>query len=415
MPRPLFRPEALAHQQDRLGGDVLITRAPRITLLVWLTALFALVLVSFGFWGHYTRKEHVGGYLAPTLGLIRVFTPQTGTVLERHVSEGQSVRKDEVLLVISSERATASTPQAQEAMLRELRQRRESLREEQSKQREIDGLTRKGIAERISALEEETAETEAQIKLTESQVAGAERTVARHEQLLEKRFVSDAVLQQKRDELIDRRNDLARIERSITALTRELSAARVELAASHLEAANNHAAYERQISELQQQITEADARRSAVITAPADGTVTTVLAQVGQTASPNQTLLSILPAGAELRAELLVPTRAIGFIRPSQEVALRYQAFPYQRFGHHVGHVEEVGRTAIQPGESNLPLRVEEPFYRITVGLPAQRVLAYGQALPLQAGMTLDADIRIDRRRLIDWIFDPLLSVTGRL
>jgi membrane fusion protein len=239
--------------------------------------------------------------------------------------------------------------------------------------------------------------------------------VARYEKLLLERFVSDVALQEKQDELISQRNQLAQLKRSITSLNRELSSTRVELSTSGLKRDNNTSAIERQISELEQQLTETDARRSIVLTAPADGTVTTILVELGQTANPNTPLLSILPAGAELQAQLLVPTRAAGFIKPTQQVSLRYQAFPYQRFGHHLGEVVEIGRTVIQPNESSLPLSIQESVYRVTVRLPQQKVHAYGQAMPLQAGMVLDADIHMDRRRLIEWVFDPLLSITGRI
>lgn len=415
MKLPLFRPEALSQQQEMLHGDVLIGRSPTVMLFGWVSALIAIMLVCFAVWGQYTRKEHVVGYLAPTRGLIKVFTPQSGTVLEKRVGEGQPVKRGDVLLVISSERATASTPEAQATMFADLRQRRESLREEQSKQKEIDALTSDGIAERIRGLQTQIREAQAQLDLQQHRVAGAERTVTRHEQLLAAHFISEATLQQKQDELIDQRNQLAQIQRSITSLNSDLNSARLELAASGLKRANNTAGIERQISELSQQLTEADTRRGVVLTAPADGTVTTILAEVGQAASPNTPLLSILPAGAELQAQLLVPTRAAGFIRPGQQVALRYQAFPYQRFGHHIGQVTEVGRTAIQPNESSLPMPVQEPVYRVTVRLPVQQVRAYGQAMALQAGMVLDADIRIDRRRLIEWVFEPVLSITGRV
>ena len=73
------------------------------------------------------------------------------------------------------------------------------------------------------------------------------------------------------------------------------------------------------------------------------------------------------------------------------------------------------GRTVIQPNETSLPLGVQEPVYRVTVRLPAQEVRAYGQAMALRAGMVLDADVSIDRRRIVEWLFDPLLSVTGRV
>ena len=110
-----------------------------------------------------------------------------------------------------------------------------------------------------------------------------------------------------------------------------------------------------------------------------------------------------------------MPTRAAGFIKPGQKVALRYQAFPYQRFGHHEGEVTRVGRSVIQPNETSLPVAVNEPVYRVTVKLPSQGVMAYGQAMNLQSGMGVDADIRLDTRRVIEWFFEPILSVTGRV
>ena len=58
---------------------------------------------------------------------------------------------------------------------------------------------------------------------------------------------------------------------------------------------------------------------------------------------------------------------------------------------------------------------MQEPVYRVTVRLPRQQVAAYGQSIALRSGMLLDADVWIDRRRLIEWIFDPLLSVAGRV
>jgi membrane fusion protein len=54
-------------------------------------------------------------------------------------------------------------------------------------------------------------------------------------------------------------------------------------------------------------------------------------------------------------------------------------------------------------------------MYRVTVALAAQRVTAHGRALPLQPGMRVDADILLERRRLIEWVLEPLYSISGRL
>ncbi len=215
MSTPLFRTKALAHQQDRLHGEILIARSPTIRLFVSVTALFAIVLVSFAFWGEYTRKEHVAGYLSPTQGMIKMYSPQVGTVLIKHVDEGQLVKQGDVLLTISSERATSTTRETQATMLAELKQRRDSLRLEQGKQQEIDALTGTGIVGRIRGLETEIREAQAQMALQSSRVTSAERMVARYEKLLLERFVSDVALQEKQDELISQRNQLAQLKRSI--------------------------------------------------------------------------------------------------------------------------------------------------------------------------------------------------------
>lgn len=412
----MFRVEAIAHhQQDRQWGGVLGARFPFQRTLLILTCGIALAIVTFCLWGQYTRKEHVVGYLAPSAGLIKLFTPQAGTVVGVKVEEGQMVRQGDVLLVLSSERGSTGTADAQAAVQRELQQRRDSLRRELVKQAEIDALAGKSLVQRIRSLESQIEQSERQLEWQRSRIASAERSVSRNESLAAAQFVSEAALQQKQEELIDLRGQQAALQRSVSALGSDLSTARSDLAANGLKRANNTSAIERQISELDQQFTEADSRRSVVLRAPADGTVTTLLTDVGQMAATGVPLLSILPAGAELEAQLLVPTRAAGFIHPGQTVALRYQAFPYQRFGHHAGQVLLVGRTVIQPNEANLPLAVQEPVYRVTVRLPAQEVRAYGQAMALRAGMAIDADVWIDRRRIVEWLFDPLLSVTGRV
>ena len=132
-------------------------------------------------------------------------------------------------------------------------------------------------------------------------------------------------------------------------------------------------------------------------------------------------MASLLPADARLQAHLFAPSSAVGFVRQNQPVQLRYQAFPYQKFGHQAGVVAQVARSPLQGAElAGLPLQGgtgagAEPLYRITVTLDRQTVAAYGQAQPLSPGMQLEADVLLDRRRLIEWLFEPVLGIAGRV
>ena len=135
------------------------------------------------------------------------------------------------------------------------------------------------------------------------------------------------------------------------------------------------------------------------------------LVEAGQSVRTGEPLLRILPRGSRLQAELLVPSRAIGFMDPGDRVQLRYQAYPYQKFGHHTGRVVRIARSAVKPAAGGNG----EPLYRVLVQLDSQAIRAYGKAEPLRPGMLLDADILGARRKLYEWVLEPLYSVTGRL
>lgn len=171
---------------------------------------------------------------------------------------------------------------------------------------------------------------------------------------------------------------------------------------------------DRQLADVAQSISQNAAQRAIVLQAPADGTVADVLVHPGQAVTAQQSILTLLPKSSELLAELWVPPQAIGFIHNGESVMIRYQAYPYQKFGQHLGHVSEVSRSALSPTEIN---RIsgqdfKESRYRVTVALDSQQVLTYGKAESLKPGMTLDADVLLDRRRLIEWVFEPLSGFT---
>jgi membrane fusion protein len=415
MRRALFRQEALDFHREKLLGDVVLVRPLSVSLLTSAAVCIALTVVGFAFWGEYTRKAHVTGYLEPNKGLIKVYTPQAGTLIEKHVTEGQTVQQGDVLFVVSSERSSRETSETQATAMVQLRRRRESLQEELAKQGDIDRLQLFTMQDRVRRLDAELVHLTAELQLQEQRVASAADMAQRYRLLVAKSLAPEIQAQQKREELLDQQSKLHSLQRSRLALEGELHTLKRELASSDLKAKNQRAAIDRNISALDQELTEYESRRQVVITAPSNGVVTTILGVQGQNITPTTPLLSLLPAGTVLEAHLLVPSRAMGFIAPGQTVAIRYQAFPYQRFGSAKGRITEIARTLIAPNEVALSVPLQEPVYRVTVALEAQTVKAYGAEMPLQAGMVLDADIWVDQRRLLEWVFDPLYSLTGKL
>ena len=96
-----------------------------------------------------------------------------------------------------------------------------------------------------------------------------------------------------------------------------------------------------------------------------------------------------------------------------QNTRLRYHAFPYQRFGIAQGQIKLVSTHVILPSETDIPGIITVPSYRVVVSLESQTISAYGREMPLRSGMKLDADIVIEQRSLIRWLFDPIFSLQG--
>jgi len=121
--------------------------------------------------------------------------------------------------------------------------------------------------------------------------------------------------------------------------------------------------------------------------------------------------MTIVPNGSTLRAELAIPSSAIGFVKPGQEVRLAIDSFPYQRFGTVKGKVLTVATSAVgQQGANGAVVSV----YPVTVMLKQTQITAYGRAEPLISGMTLTARIVTEKQSLLEWLFEPLFAVKRR-
>ena len=421
-PISLFRPEALEGCQQAWLGSIQLIRPVSLAVLTTFVLAVVLAVGVVLVEGRYTRKAHVSGYLVPDKGVVRLLPQQAGTVLDRRVVEGQSVRQGDILFVLSTDRATLAGD-TQATVQTSLAVRENSLRESARQKALLQQEVRAGFGRQVDELRRELTQLEAEAELQSQRLLLAQQAQARVESLHAENFISQAQVQAKSEEVLGVRAQIQSLLRQRSARLREIGALEAQQRELPLRTQALQGEIDRDLASLAQESAENQAKQRMVIRAPQDGVVTAVLADLGQAVSPASPVASLLPLGAKLQAQLFAPSSAVGFLRQNQPVQLRYQAFPYQKFGHHAGQVLQVSRTPLQASDlAALPLPESmkstpsaEPLYRITVVLDQQAVQAYGQAQPLSAGMQIDADVMLDRRRLIEWIFEPLLSVTGRV
>ena len=415
MPRQLFRQEAIDAQREKFLGEATIARPVPFWVFTLLAAGIAGLLIAVAVWGQYQRRERVEGYLALDSGAARVLSQDAGRVTELMVKEGDEVQAGDALARISLERSTVSGTSTSDSVAAEMQVRRASLEREQEQLRTLGEQQVEQLRRRARDLENELVHVDREMKLQETRVKSTREQADRFKSLAGEKFVSDVAAKQKQDEVTDQEIKLQALRRQRSQVERDLGAARMEEPQVALRMRAQADQLARQASELTEGLSQVEAKRESVLRAPMAGIVTNIAVNRGQSIAADAPLAMVLPKGSGLHAELLVPTRAIGFVRSGAEVILRYDAFPHERFGQYKGVITGIGNNVWTQGERVGPMSAREPVYRVDVQLERQNVAALGQEFPLRPGMVVNADLLLEKRTLLEWLFEPVLQLKGRL
>lgn len=411
----LFRPEALAAQQQPWLGGVRLIRPLSLSVVTVGAALAVVAVVAYLSVAQYTRKATVGGVLMPDRGMIRLVPADIGTVLERRVIEGQVVASGDVLFVLALERPVRGTD-AQAEVLRSLQARQRSLQDAARRQNALGSAQQQALTRRLHALSGELVQAELEASLQRDRLGLARQSLQRLQSLEAAQFISPAQVQAKSEELLALQAAAQTVARERAALERERADLEGQLRALPMQADAAAGGIERELAVLSREAAELDTDRRLVVRAPQAGTLSAVLAEPGQSVSPASALASLMPQGSTLQAHLFAPSSAVGFVRPGQLVQLRFDTYAYQKYGHRPGRVLQVSRTPLAASELAtlaLPAAAQaEPLFRITVALEDA---PGAEPLALAPGMRLQADVLLDRRRLVEWLFEPLIGLRSRL
>lgn len=406
----LFRREALEARRDARLGRVVLRTSIEQKLGAAAIAMIVAALLVFLANASYTRRTRVVGQLVPVSGVAAVSAAASGWLRELTVAEGDRVSAGQLLGRVQP--SAALMPGGDRAL--ELRGGIERRRAELLAVRaaaESQRVSRhQGLRHQLALARAELAALQAQAAAQFAQAKIAADTLAKWQLLRTQGFVSQLQWQQQQEKALAADGEWQVLVRQQLSARRVVLGLEQSLAEWPAQAVVEQDALQRELLALERQLIEIDSARRYDLIAPVAGVVAATIVKVGESVQSGQPVLSLIPAQGKLQAELLVPSRAVGFLRAGDTVQLRYQAFPYQKFGHQRGTVLAVSRDALDPAQTRALLRglaVSEPFYRVTVELAAQRLIAYGRAREIRAGSLLEADLLGDRRLLYEWLFEP--------
>jgi membrane fusion protein len=411
----LFRANAVKQQSARLDGDVIIAQPVSSSFLTIVLLCVVTAIIAFLSLTSFNRKETVSGYLKPDIGLAKVVSSRAGVIQQVYVDDGQQVQAGDRLALVTVPEHLSAGDSLTGTLFQGLLQQTElvNLRKQQVisqlSQQETELTTRLTLSRNL------LSDIKAQQQLLQQRLQLNQQRYQNYQDLTERGAISTNELQQQHELVLNIQQQLAELNASEQSQKAQIEQLSGQLQRLPSEQQQQLAVLDSDISRLKQQQTELNARGELLITAPIAGRVTNLVAEIGNNVQMGLPLLTIMPDNAELQAVLLVPTRAYGFVMPGQRTRLRFDAFPYQRFGLYEGEVIKTAQAIVLPNEVDMPVAVQEPVYRVEVALASQHIRAYGNTVPLQSGMLLSADIVLEQRSLLAWLFEPVLSLKGRL
>lgn len=413
----LFRQQALTHQRAGFQGGLLMTPKPcymfgTCVLVVW-------VLAAGLFLSHssYARKTTVTGWLEPAQGIQKVYAEQRkGVVSDVYVSEAQWVAKGTPLVAINYGIQQTSGVSIEDSLISEIDKNATRIKAAIQRLTRQHQRTQQQLTQRLVDAKHDADALSLMSGLTLQQYHLATQQFDAQQALLTTGNISKSELNQSKIQAISARQQWQHAIRNSQQKHAEIRELTYELQALPETLANDTALLENQLSELSREALTISRQQKHILYAARDGVVSGLQAFAGQSVAHGLPLLSILPVNTAIEAKLLVPVSAAGFIHAGQILDIRYDAFPYQKFGLQEGSITSISDGLLLPGEwKDAPVTFSEPAYLVKARLTRHTIDAYGKAVPLKSGMTFSADVALSQRSLLEWLFEPLLSISGRI
>jgi membrane fusion protein len=402
----LFRQEVIEAGRERLAGTVIAATPPKARLYVALLVAVAAILAAILVFGQYASRAQVKGVVAYDAGIARVYPSVAAEIRQIHVRGGMSVAAGAPLVTLSLAQGQGGVG----SQLSQLAVQDLELGRQQDLALQLGSAETRALAEQKIGLAASIASLERQRSFAAGQARLAERATARAARLAAEGAGTQRQVEDSRSALLARRSEIETFAERLIAQRETLRAIDSQIGQRGIEAQRSAAEIAAQRAALAEQRAGLARLDQLVLTAPVAGEVSDVAGEVGQRARPDTSLVTIVPRGSRLEIWLYAPSRAIGFVRPGQDVRLFFDAFPYQKYGAGRGRVTAVSRVPIEPGSLDSALGIQEPVFRIRVAIDDAVPRLSGAAARLRPGMTLSANLVLERRSLWEVLFNPIAS-----
>jgi len=407
----LFRQEVIEAGRERLAGTVVAATPPKARLYVLVLLAAAAGMAALLVFGQYASRAQVKGVLAFDAGIARVYPGTPAEIRSFHVREGMKVPAGAPLVTLSISQGQGGVG----GQLTQLAAQDTELGRQQELALELGATESDALAKQKTSLAEGIGSLERQRSFAVDQARLAEAATRRATRLAAEGAGTQRQVEDSRSAMLARRSEIESITERLVAQRETLRSIDAQITQRTIEARRSGAEIGAQRAALAEQRAALSRLDQIVLTAPVGGEIGDISGEVGQRARPDSSLVTIVPSGSRLEVWLYAPSRAVGFVRQGQEVRLHFDAFPYQKYGAGRGRVTAVSRVPIEPSALDSALGIEEPVFRIRVSIDeAVPKLGGNAGALLRPGMTLSANLVLERRSLWEVLFNPVRSAFAK-
>jgi hemolysin D len=188
----------------------------------------------------------------------------------------------------------------------------------------------------------------------------------------------------------------------------------------------------RRAEDVEQRLAKAEAELDRLtLRAPIAGRVqSSIITNVGQVVASGQEIMRVVPEASGLEIEAYVRNRDIGFVSVGQEAVIKVESFPFARYGAIHAHVARIAKDAIpEPDASAIEgdparasnasgfaggERTQNLVFPVVLEPDAETIMVDGVAEPLTSGMAVTVELKTGHRRMLEYLFAPLVEVASK-
>jgi len=356
-------------------------------------------------------------------GEIKIIQPlETGVIKDILVKEGDFVKKGQPLIEID---ASTTKPEL-EALKKNLdyaktENERINALVEGKKFSTEDETQRRLYESALADLKNQIQTKNTEINQINSQISSASSEQSNYKRLLsmnedKERRMSDVLdiiayndLERVKSENMNYRNQIQTLNHRIGELQHRKSQIAFEI--SYIKS-NFKTQYLTQLTEkelkaigLESDIETIEFRNTQqTIVSPVDGYVNTLLVHtIGGVVTPAKEILSVVPADSPIVAKVRVLNKDIGYIKEGMPVQIKIDTFEFQKYGMIEGVVKKVTKDSIEDEKEGL-------VYDVFIAPLEKTLMVNGKKMDISTGMSLSAEIKVDKRRIIEFFIYPIVK-----